>query len=370
MERKTLLVELAERSYPIHIGPALLAQLPQLLRETDAAAKASKVFILSDENVAPLYMEQVATQLAAEGFAVATCVVEAGEQAKRLAVYEQVITAAIEAGLDRKSLLLALGGGVVGDLGGFVAATYMRGIPFVQVPTTLLAHDSSVGGKVAINHPLGKNLIGAFHQPLMVVYDTDTLRSLPKREVAAGYAEVIKHGLISDAGFVQWLEQHVGPLKALEAEYVAEAIRRGCAVKAAVVSADEKEQGLRATLNLGHTFGHAFEALLDYGTLNHGEAIAIGMGLAADVAERMELAPPGTAQRIRQLLQAFDLPVTWPGDLRPEAVLEVMRRDKKSVGAKLVLVLPRAIGHVEIVKEINEALVLEVMKKAREERRG
>ncbi|WP_126427294.1 3-dehydroquinate synthase [Brevibacillus marinus] len=369
MERKTLLVELAERSYPIHIGPALLAELPALLREA-GAANASKLFILSDEHVAPLYLERVATTLVAAGFAVATCVVEAGERAKRMAVYERVITAAIEAGLDRKSLLLALGGGVVGDLGGFVAATYMRGIPFVQLPTTLLAHDSSVGGKVAINHPLGKNLIGAFHQPLLVVFDTDTLRSLPKREVAAGYAEVIKHGLISDEGFVRWLEQHVEPLKALESAYVAEAIRRGCAVKAAVVSADEKEQGLRATLNLGHTFGHAFEALLDYGTLNHGEAIAIGMGLAADVAERLELAPPGTAQRIRRLLQAFDLPVSWPGDLSPEAVLAVMRRDKKSVAGKLVLVLPRAIGRVEIVKEIEADLVLEVMKQAWEEQTG
>ncbi|UFJ42777.1 3-dehydroquinate synthase [Brevibacillus humidisoli] len=369
MERKTLHVQLAERSYPIHIGPALLAELPALLRAA-GAVDAGKLFILTDENVAPLYLERLKRNLEADGFAVAACIVEAGEQAKRLAVYEQVMTEAIEAGLDRKSLLIALGGGVIGDLGGFVAATFMRGISFVQVPTTLLAHDSSVGGKVAINHPLGKNLIGAFHQPMLVVYDTDTLRSLPKREVAAGFAEVIKHGLISDERFVGWLEQHAEQLKSLDPEYVGEAIKRGCAVKAEVVSADEREQGLRATLNLGHTFGHAFEALLDYGTLNHGEAIAIGMGLAADVAERMGLAPEGTAKRTRQLLQRFELPVAWPQQLTPEAVLEVMRRDKKSVGGKLVLILPRAIGRVEIVKEIEESLVLQVMNKAQEEQTG
>ncbi|MBO8162999.1 MAG: 3-dehydroquinate synthase [Brevibacillus sp.] len=366
MEQRTLQVDLAERSYPIHIGPGLLKEVPDFLQAA-GVERSRKLFVLTDENVAPLYLDTVCSTLAAAGYPVASCVVEAGEQAKRLAVYEQVMTAAIEAGLDRKSLLLALGGGVIGDLGGFVAATYMRGIAFVQVPTTLLAHDSSVGGKVAINHPLGKNLIGAFHQPLAVIYDTDTLHSLPKREVSAGFAEVIKHGLISDENFVTWLENHVDRLKALDSLFISEAIERGCAVKARVVAQDETEQGLRAILNLGHTFGHAFEALLDYAKLNHGEAISIGMGLAAELAERMELAPNGTARRIKTLLQSFDLPVSWPGSLSPRDVLDVMRRDKKSVAGKLVLVLPRAIGRVEIVKNIEESLVLQVMQDAREE---
>ncbi len=367
MGTRTLTVDLGERSYPIHIGHGLLAQVADVLRERGVSA-SSKLLIVTDENVARLYLKPLRETLAAGGYSLAEAVVPAGEQAKCLAVYEQVMTAAIEAGLDRKSVVLALGGGVVGDLAGFVAATFMRGIPFVQLPTTLLAHDSSVGGKVAINHPLGKNLIGAFHQPLAVVYDTATLSSLPPREVAAGFAEVVKHALIADEAFVAWLERHSEALNRLEPDLVAEAIERGCAVKVRIVSADETEQGLRALLNLGHTFGHAFEALCDYSELNHGEAIAIGMGLAAVLSERMGLAPEGTAERTKRLLQAFRLSTAWPKPFRPEDVLTVMRRDKKGVAGRLVLVLPRAIGKAEIVKQIDEHLILQVMKDAREER--
>ncbi|WP_134687417.1 3-dehydroquinate synthase [Brevibacillus migulae] len=357
---KRLRVELGERSYSIVAGEGLLATAGSYLKEIGIKS-SQRLFVITDEQVAPLYLQLVRDALSNEGYQVDAAIVPAGERAKSMSVYEQVMTEAIEAGLDRKSVIIALGGGVVGDLAGFVAATYMRGIPFIQMPTTLLAHDSSVGGKVAINHPLGKNLIGAFHQPLLVLYDIGTLRTLPKREIAAGYAEVVKHGLISDEAFVAWLERNVGSLKKLETEVTAEAIMRGCAVKANVVAEDETEQGLRAILNLGHTFGHAFEALSSYSAINHGEAISIGMGLAADVSVRLGLTSEEVPVRTRNLLQAFDLPVEWPHALSPADVLEVMKRDKKGLAGKLVLVLPREIGKVEVVREVAESLVLEVM---------
>lgn len=357
---KRLQVNLDERSYDIVAGEGLLARAGIYLQELGIKT-TQRLFIITDEHVAPLYLDTVQTALGQEGYQVAAAIVPAGEQAKTMAVYERVMTSVIEAGLDRKAVILALGGGVVGDLAGFVASTFMRGIPFIQLPTTLLAHDSSVGGKVAINHPLGKNLIGAFHQPLLVLYDIGTLRTLPKREVAAGYAEVIKHALISDSAFVSWLEQHAEALQRLDSEKTAEAIMRGCEVKARVVAADETEQGLRAILNLGHTFGHAFEALSAYSQFNHGEAIAIGMGLAADTAVKLGMASAEVPERTRALLKQFSLPVTFPTSFAPEEVLAVMKRDKKGVAGKLVLVLPRELGKVEIVKEVEENLVLDVL---------
>lgn len=361
MAVETLYVELGERTYPIVIGDGVMRQVAALLQDA-GISPASRLFVISDENVAPRYLQPLKQALETAGYRVADCVIPPGEQSKSLAVYEQVMTRAIEAGLDRKSAILALGGGVVGDLAGFAAATYMRGIAFVQVPTTLLAHDSSVGGKVGINHPLGKNLIGAFHQPRLVLYDTAALRTLPEREVAAGFAEVIKHGLIADESFVDWLEEHAERLWQLDAEWVGRAIRRGCAIKAAIVSADETEQGQRALLNLGHTFGHAFEALCEYAVLNHGEAISIGMCLAAKVAERIGFAQAGVFARTERLLRLFRLPTAWPNGLEPEAVLDVMKRDKKAVGGKLALVLPRAIGQVELVKDVDEQEILTAMK--------
>jgi 3-dehydroquinate synthase len=360
MEHKTLFVELGERTYPIHIGSRLLQQAATLLQEV-GISRNRKLHVVTDENVAKHYLQPLVSALESAGYCTTTSVIAAGEQAKSLSVYEQVMTEAIQAGLDRKSAILALGGGVVGDLAGFVAATYMRGIDFVQVPTTLLAHDSSVGGKVAINHPLGKNLIGAFHQPRMVLYDTATLGSLPKREVAAGFAEIVKHGLIADEAFVDWLEENAARLWQLDSELLGEAIRRGCEVKAAIVSADETEQGQRALLNLGHTFGHAFEALSDYASINHGEAISIGMCLAAKLAERMGFAESPVSERTVRLLRTFHLPTAWPESFSPGEVLEVMKRDKKAVGGKLALVLPRAIGRVELVREVDEKLILQVM---------
>jgi len=360
-QHKTLQVELGERSYPIHIGEGLLRQTASFLQQVGITPSRS-LLIVTDDNVAPLLLDPLLHHLKTAGYPVCSVVIGAGERSKSLSVYERVMTKAIEAGLDRKSAILALGGGVVGDLAGFAAATYMRGIDFVQLPTTLLAHDSSVGGKVAINHPLGKNLIGAFHQPRMVLYDTAALLTLPKREIAAGFAEVIKHGLISDETFVAWLEAHAEQLWQLQPAYVADAILRGCAVKAAIVSADEREQGQRALLNLGHTFGHAFEALCDYSLLNHGEAISIGMCLAAKTAERMGLAERGVHQRTERVLRRFHLPTQWPPSCDPVQVLAVMKRDKKTVSGKLALVLPRSIGKAELVKDIEESLILEIMK--------
>ncbi|QQE72753.1 3-dehydroquinate synthase [Brevibacillus composti] len=361
MIRNVLRVELGERSYPIIIGEGLLQQAATLLQE-GGIAPAARLFVITDEHVALRYLPPLEDNLKSAGYSVHAYVIPAGEQSKSLSMYEKVMTAAIEAGLDRKSVILALGGGVVGDLAGFVAATYMRGIRFVQLPTTLLAHDSSVGGKVAINHPLGKNLIGAFHQPQMVLYDTAAIATLPERERAAGFAEVLKHGLIADEGFVAWLEQHASELWDLDSELLGKAIFRGCEVKANIVSADETEQGQRALLNLGHTFGHAFEALSEYSRLNHGEAISVGMCLAAKVAERMQLASAGVYARTRELLRRYHLPTAWPHWLDPEDVLEVMKRDKKAVGGKLALVLPRAIGRVELISDVDEALILTVMK--------
>ncbi|WP_019122447.1 3-dehydroquinate synthase [Brevibacillus massiliensis] len=366
MEPRKLTVELGERSYPILIGEGLLQQISALLAERGVSS-SSKLLVVTDTNVAKHYVQPLCDQLAAGGYKAVQAVVEAGEQAKRLAVYEQVMTTAIEAGLDRKSVVIALGGGVIGDLAGFVAATFMRGIPFVQVPTTLLAHDSSVGGKVAVNHPLGKNMIGAFHQPLMVVYDTGTLSTLPRREIAAGFAEIIKHGLIADEAFVEWLERNAEPLNRLAPDLLAQAIERGCAIKASVVAADETEQGMRACLNLGHTFGHAFESLSAYSGLNHGEAISIGMVLAARLAERMGMAGQGVADQTKRVLELYGLPTKWPAGIDPEEVLTAMGRDKKGVGGQLVLVLPQAIGKVEIVRNVDPDLVLQVMKAAMEE---
>lgn len=363
METRRLQISLEERSYSIIVGEGLLAHVATYLAEL-GVKESQRLFIITDEHVAPLYLQHVQQGLTEQGYQVASAVVPAGEKAKSMQVYEQMMTAVIEAGLDRKSVILALGGGVVGDLAGFVAATYMRGIPFIQLPTTLLAHDSSVGGKVAINHRLGKNLIGAFHQPLLVLYDIATLRTLPKREIAAGYAEVVKHALISDEEFVDWLEQHATALMQLEPALTAEAIIRGCSVKARVVSADETEQGLRAILNLGHTFGHAFEALADYSAINHGEAISMGMGLAADTAVQLGMVTKEVATRTREVLALYGLPVTWPQALVPEQVLEVMKRDKKGVAGKLNLVLPLAVGQVELIKDVPEEVVYGVLRDA------
>jgi 3-dehydroquinate synthase len=362
---KKLIVDLAERSYPIYIGDGLLQNAAAYF-EKHQLSKASPLLIVSDEAVAPFYLEPLQNNLQQGGFQAVTYTVPSGEKSKSLGMLEDIVGAALEAGLDRKSAVVALGGGVVGDLAGFVAASYMRGVRFVQIPTTILAHDSSVGGKVAVNHPLAKNIIGAFHQPEFVLYDTATLRSLPPREVRAGLAEMIKHGLIWDADFVRWLEEHAEKLLALDSEALQYGLYKGCQVKSFVVSADERENDLRAILNLGHTIGHALEAVAGYGELVHGEAISIGMVGAAKLALRLGY-PEEIYAVTKRILKKFELPVTLPKHLDTDAIMKAMMHDKKFKEGKMVFIVPTAIGKVEINKSVRTDWVREVVEQLKEE---
>lgn len=362
-----LTVDLGERSYPILIGKGLLRQLPEHLAAC-GIERHRRLFIVTDEHVAPLYLEDALSALHRAGYVCGHHIVPAGEQVKSLAYLEEITGKALEFGLDRNSAFLALGGGVIGDLTGFCAATYMRGVPFAQIPTTLLAHDSSVGGKVAVNHPLGKNIIGAFHQPSLVLYDTETLTTLPDREIRAGFAEVVKHGLIWNETFVNWLFERAASLLALESPDIEQAIRQGCAIKAEVVSNDEREQGLRAILNLGHTFGHALEAIAGYDGLIHGEAISIGMVAAARLAERVGVAEKDArvSERTIAILKRFQLPVRLPDEFAIDDILDAMRRDKKSKDGRYVFVLPKTIGKVDLVSDVKETDIIEVLKSCKE----
>jgi 3-dehydroquinate synthase len=311
--------------------------------------------------VAPLYLERVARALSQGGATATPIIVEDGEQAKDWRTLERVFDALLAARCGRDTVIVALGGGVVGDLAGFAAAIYQRGVPFIQVPTTLLAQvDSSVGGKTAINHPRGKNMVGAFHQPLAVISDTATLGSLPERELRAGLAEVIKHALILDQGFADWLDENLGALLAREPRTLAHAVRRSCELKAQVVAADERETGLRAILNFGHTFGHAIEAGLGYGEWLHGEAVAAGMVMAAELSVRVGLLARADAARVRALVDRAGLPVAGPA-LSPERILELMQVDKKAVAGRLRFVLLRAIGAAEIRGDIDDKVVRETI---------
>ncbi len=360
---KQLTVELGDRSYPIYIGAGLLNQAAELFQKHGIVVK-SPVLVVTDEQVAPHYLEQVTGVLRAGGYQVATAVVAAGEKSKSLAVLEQLVAVALEASLDRNSTIVALGGGVVGDLAGYAAASFMRGIRFVQMPTTILAHDSSVGGKVAVNHPLAKNIIGAFHQPEFVLYDISTLSTLPDREVRAGLSEMIKHGLIWDRTFVDWCEEHVTDLLQLNEEALEYGLYEGCKVKAIVVSQDEREGGIRAILNLGHTFGHAFEAVAGYGELLHGEAIAIGMVCAAQLSVNQGN-PASILSTTERIFRKFGLPVRIPAHMDTEEILSVMMHDKKFKEGSMVFIVPVDIGSVEINNGINSEsvrAVLEAMK--------
>lgn len=361
---RELTVELGDRSYPILIGPGLLAHTGRLFAEHKLPVK-SPVLLVTDSSVSDLYAPAVEASLREAGYAVSRAVVPSGEQSKSLDAFDDLITAALEAGLDRKSTIIALGGGVVGDLAGFAAAAYMRGIRFVQMPTTILAHDSSVGGKVAVNHRLAKNIIGAFHQPEFVLYDLDTLRSLPLREVKAGLSEVIKHGLIWNAEFAAWCKDNAARLLALEPDALGYALYEGCKVKAAVVSRDERENDLRAILNLGHTIGHALEAVAGYGQLLHGEAIAIGMVGSARLAARFGY-DPAIADETEGIFRKFGLPVRIPAGIDPEAVMKAMQHDKKFAEGKMVFVVPTAIGTVEIRNDVPAAWVREIVEQLRE----
>lgn len=359
MKMRELKVDLGERSYPIFIGSSLIEQLPTFFAQYGIHMR-SPLMVITDEKVAPLYLEQVERALAGAGYRVAKAVVEAGEKSKSLEVLEQLVEIALTHGLDRQSTIIALGGGVVGDLAGFAAATYMRGIRFVQVPTTILAHDSSVGGKVAVNHRLAKNIIGAFHQPVMVVYDTDTLQTLPMREVRAGLAEVIKHGLIRDRDFVEWCEEHADRLLHLDREALEYALYRGCAIKAEIVSQDERESGLRAILNLGHTIGHALEAVAAYEELLHGEAISIGMVGAARVAKRLGYGEHIEETTVR-ILQKFGLPTHIPAHMDPDQIMKTMSHDKKFKEGKRVFIVPTDIGNATIHHDLSAELLKEIV---------
>jgi len=348
---KTMKVELAERSYPIHIGVGVLNN-PDLLVPH---LKQRKVVIVSNTTVAPLYLGQLRSTLENAGISVLPVILPDGEQYKTWETLNLVFDALLRAHCERGTTLIALGGGVIGDMGGFAAACYQRGMPFIQAPTTLLSLvDSSVGGKTAINHPLGKNMIGAFYQPKLVLADIATLETLPDRELKAGLAEVIKYGLIRDPEFFIWLEGNMENLLARDREALSYAIYRSCKNKAEVVAADERESGERALLNLGHTFGHAIETGLGYGVWLHGEAIAAGTLIAAELSKRLGWIDTDTVARIESLFVRAGLPV-YGAPLGAERYMELMRHDKKVEEGKLRLVLLKGIGTAVLSEAASEA---------------
>lgn len=354
---ETLQVELGRRSYPIVIGENLLLQ-PQLVVKYLAQ---TRVAVVTDTRVAPLYLEGFSFALREAGVGVTPIVLPDGEEHKNWRSLNLVFDALLENRCERKTTLIALGGGVIGDLTGFAAATYLRGVPYIQAPTTLLAQvDSSVGGKTGINHPLGKNMIGAFYQPKLVLTDIRTLNTLPNRELSAGFAEVIKYGLIRDLAFFEWLESHMEELVAREPAALRFAIRRSCESKAAIVAQDERESGARALLNLGHTFGHAIETGLGYGNCLHGEAVAVGTMIAARVSQRLGLIPGAVVERIRDLYIRAALPVKAPA-LGVERYLQLMAHDKKVEAGRIRFVLLRQIGQAFISDQVPEAILKECL---------
>ncbi|ALK99318.1 3-dehydroquinate synthase [Massilia sp. WF1] len=351
----SLNVDLGERSYPILIGRGLLDDGALLTRHIGAGG--GKIAIVTNTTVAPLYLEKVAAPLRASGREVVNIVLPDGEEHKNWHSLNLVFDALLEHKCDRKTTLVALGGGVIGDLTGYAAASYMRGVPFVQIPTTLLSQvDSSVGGKTGINHPLGKNMIGAFYQPRAVIADTATLDTLPDRELSAGLAEVIKHGAILDLSFFDWIEENIGKLVARDHAALAHAILRSCEIKSDVVRRDEREGGLRAVLNFGHTFGHAIENGLGYGEWLHGEAVGCGMVMAADLSHRLGLLDAASALRVRRLVKAAGLPVVAP-DLGAQRWIELMEVDKKNEGGAIKFILLKPLGSPSITGAPQEQLL-------------
>ncbi|CAK0763550.1 3-dehydroquinate synthase [Gammaproteobacteria bacterium] len=359
----TLHVDLGPRSYPIHIGADLLGHTELYVPHL----RGRQVLVVTNETVAPLYLDTVRNALAA--WQCETVVLPDGEEYKTPAVLERIFDALLRARFDRRCTLVALGGGVVGDMVGFAAAVYQRGVDFIQVPTTLLAQvDSSVGGKTGVNHPLGKNMIGAFHQPRLVLADTTTLNTLDDRQLAAGLAEVIKYGILRDADFYTWLELHLEELLARDPQSLAFAIERSCRNKAEVVAADEFESGNRALLNLGHTFGHAIETGLGYGNWLHGEAIAAGMAMAADLSLRLGWIGPREVERINALLLRAHLPNRAPATLSPEQFLELMAVDKKVLAGQIRLVLLKAIGATVVTADYPASVLQETLAACRSNR--
>ncbi len=354
---QTLTVGLAERSYPIHIGSGLLGYADLLLPHLPHKRAA----VVTNTTVAPLYLESLRTMLQAHGVETIPIVLPDGEEYKNAETLGLIYDALLAHRCERNTPLIALGGGVIGDMTGYAAATYLRGVPFIQIPTTLLSQvDSSVGGKTGINHPLGKNMIGAFYQPQVVLADIVTLNTLPDQELRAGIAEVIKYGLIRDLPFFEWLEQNMAKLLARDAEALQYAITRSCQNKAEVVGIDERESGERALLNLGHTFGHAIETGMGYGVWLHGEGVAAGTIMAADLSRRLSWLNEQDVARIRHLFELAELPVDAPA-LGTEKYLQLMGLDKKVVDGKMRFVLLKSIGHAVVSGDVAEALLRQTL---------
>lgn len=349
---QTLNVNLGERSYPIFIGANILGR-PELVTPY---VVGRQVMLVTNETIAPLYLDRAYKAFA--GFDCESVILPDGEEFKTLEVVNRIFDVLLEKRFERKCTLVALGGGVIGDMTGFAAACYQRGVPFIQIPTTLLAQvDSSVGGKTGVNHPLGKNMIGAFHQPRCVIADTDTLATLDDRQLSAGLAEVIKYGLIRDLPFFEWLEANMQRLLDRDAQALAYAIDRSCQNKAEVVAADEKEGGVRATLNLGHTFGHAIEAASGYGKWLHGEAVGTGMLLAADLSARMGMLGSVDVHRIENILDKALLPTRAPANMDFETFMKFMAVDKKVEAGNIRLILLRRIGEAVITADYDPGLL-------------
>lgn len=350
---QTLNVDLAGRGYPIFIGSNILSEGAIYAK----FIRSKQVLILTNETIAPLYLEKLKSQLS--NYEVHSCILPDGEQYKNLAHLNQIYDSLLGARFGRNATLLALGGGVIGDMGGFAAATYQRGIPFVQIPTTLLAQvDSSVGGKTGVNHALGKNMIGAFYQPQCVVIDTDVLSTLDDRQLSAGLAEVIKYGLIRDKAFFEWLEHNIPALLNRDPQALAYAIETSCRNKAQVVAEDEFETGVRATLNLGHTFGHAIETASGYGHYLHGEAVAIGCCQAADLSQRLGYINQADKRRVESLIAAANLPIHPPTSMQAADFLKYMAVDKKNVDGAIRLILLKSVGEALLPLSVNREILL------------
>lgn len=354
-------IDTSTKSYPVHIGLGAVRMLGKLC--DGAEAKYTSVMVITDETVASLYLPYFRENSGMERFI--EKIVPSGEKAKTFDVYYDCLSTALENKLDRKSLIIAFGGGAVGDLAGFVAATYMRGIRFIQVPTTILAHDSAVGGKVAINHPLGKNMVGAFHQPEAVIYDLEFLESLPEKEVRSGFAEVIKHSLISGEGFYNWLREEIKSLKSIEYSQMLAFLSKGIQIKGSIVAMDEHENGIRAYLNFGHTLGHAIEAEAGYGNITHGEAVAVGMLFAIELS-RDVLKLAFNLEEFKTWLQSLGYRTSLPSGLSIDRLLLRMKQDKKAVGKTIRFVLLQQVGD-PVVSELEENVLLDSLKKFMEE---
>ncbi|MFT5541239.1 MAG: 3-dehydroquinate synthase [Glaciecola sp.] len=346
----TLNVDLGQRSYPIYIETGLFNQAGFLL----SAIQGKQCAIVTNETVAPLLLNSIKKPLHEADIDTFDIILPDGEQYKTLEYFNIVLTQLLESGAARDTTLIALGGGVIGDMGGFAAACYQRGIPFIQVPTTLLSQvDSSVGGKTAVNHPLGKNMIGAFYQPKAVFIDTNSLNTLPEREFSAGMAEVIKYGIMYDAEFFSWIENQSTPIKNRDADALRYMIARCCAIKAEIVNLDEKEHGVRALLNLGHTFGHAIEAEKGYGVWLHGEAVSAGMVLATRLAMRRNWISTSEFSRIEQVLNLFNLPIAGPVDMNTQHYIRHMKHDKKVLRGTMRFIVPTALGQAKVIDDVT-----------------